>query len=120
LGLTDSALESDEEVPPMVEVEAQDEGQAGPNPGVPTKGQDGSDPGNDAEPQPQSSHVVHARPNLEHIDLEATDVSTQPHPEQTDKGFTATTYLNVQENLKLTVKEQIAKVPALLHHCVHY
>nr|GEW51658.1 retrovirus-related Pol polyprotein from transposon TNT 1-94 [Tanacetum cinerariifolium] len=37
-------------------------------------GQAGSNPGDDAEPQPQSSHVVHARANLEHIDLEATDV----------------------------------------------
>nr|GEW44572.1 Gag-Pol polyprotein [Tanacetum cinerariifolium] len=49
--------------------------------------------------------VVHVGPNLEHMDLEATDVSTHLHPEQMDKGFTATTYLNVQENLKLTIKE---------------
>nr|GEU97876.1 uncharacterized mitochondrial protein AtMg00810-like [Tanacetum cinerariifolium] len=81
LGLTDSASKSNEEVPPVVEVEAQDEGQAGPNPGVPTKGQAGSDPGDDAEPQPQSSPVVHAGPNLKHMDLEAMDVSTQLHPE---------------------------------------
>nr|GFB66203.1 hypothetical protein [Tanacetum cinerariifolium] len=38
LGLTNNASESDEEVPPVVEVEAQDEGQAGPNPGVLTEG----------------------------------------------------------------------------------
>nr|GEU31347.1 hypothetical protein [Tanacetum cinerariifolium] len=107
LGLTDSEIESDEEVPPVVKVEAQDEGQAGPNPGVPTEGQAGSDPGNDAEPQPQSSPVIHARPNLKHIDLEATDVSTQPHPEQMDEGFTAIAYPNVQENLKLTTKEHV-------------
>nr|GEZ45245.1 integrase, catalytic region, zinc finger, CCHC-type, peptidase aspartic, catalytic [Tanacetum cinerariifolium] len=86
LGLTDNASESDEEVPPVVEVEAQDEGQAGPNPGVLTECQAGSDTSDDAEPQPQSSLVVHAGPNLEHIDLEATDVSTQLHPEQLDKG----------------------------------
>nr|GEV46083.1 hypothetical protein [Tanacetum cinerariifolium] len=106
LGLTDSASEYDEEVPLVVEVKAQDEGQVGPNPGVSTEGQVGSDPGNDAEPQPQSSPVVHAGPNLEHMDLEATNVSTQPHPEQMDEWFTATAYLNVQENLKLTVEEQ--------------
>nr|GEZ59811.1 integrase, catalytic region, zinc finger, CCHC-type, peptidase aspartic, catalytic [Tanacetum cinerariifolium] len=87
LGLTDNASESDEEVPPVVEVEAQDEGQAGPNPGVLTECQAGSDTSDDAEPQPQSSLVVHAGPNLEHIDLEATDVSTQLHPEQLDKGY---------------------------------
>nr|GEZ53574.1 hypothetical protein [Tanacetum cinerariifolium] len=88
-------------------VEAQDEGHAGPNPGVPTEGQGGSDPGNDAEPQPQSSPVVHAGPNLEHIDLESMDVSTQSHPEQMNEGFTTTAYLNVHENLKLTVEEQV-------------
>nr|GFA11899.1 monodehydroascorbate reductase [Tanacetum cinerariifolium] len=38
LGLTDSASESDEEVPLVVKVEAQDEGQARPNPGVLTEG----------------------------------------------------------------------------------
>nr|GEV55021.1 hypothetical protein [Tanacetum cinerariifolium] len=107
LGLTDRTSESDEEVPPVVKVEAQDEGQAGPNPGVLTEGQAGSDPGDDVEPQPQSSHVVHARPNLEHMNLEATDVSTQLHPEQIDEGFTVTAYPNVQENLKLTVKEHV-------------
>nr|GFB38655.1 hypothetical protein [Tanacetum cinerariifolium] len=41
------------------------------------------------------------------MDLEATDVSTQLHPKQMDEGFTATAYPNVQENLKLTVKEQV-------------
>nr|GEV20593.1 retrovirus-related Pol polyprotein from transposon TNT 1-94 [Tanacetum cinerariifolium] len=84
LGLIDSALKFDEEVPPAR-----------------------SDPGNDAKPQPQSSHVVHVVPNLEHMDLEATDVSTQQHPEQMDEGFTTTAYPNVQENLKLTVEEQV-------------
>nr|GEW80855.1 hypothetical protein [Tanacetum cinerariifolium] len=54
---------------------------------VPTEGQAGLDPGNDAEPQPQSSPVFHVGPNLKHIDLEATDVSTQPHSEKMDEGF---------------------------------
>nr|GEW75494.1 hypothetical protein [Tanacetum cinerariifolium] len=114
-----NALESDEEVPPVVEVEAQDEGQAGrnpgvltegqarPNPGVLTEGQAGSDLGVDAEPQPQSSLVVHVGPNLKHMDLEAMDVSTQLHPEKMDEGFTATAYPNVQENLILTVEEHV-------------
>nr|GFA48878.1 hypothetical protein [Tanacetum cinerariifolium] len=74
LGLTDSDTESDEEVPPVVKIGAQDEGQAGPNPGVLIEGQTGSNLSDDAEPQPQSSPVVHAGPNLEHMDLEATDV----------------------------------------------
>nr|GEW24817.1 hypothetical protein [Tanacetum cinerariifolium] len=105
--LADSDSKSDEEVPPMVEVGGQDKGQAGPNPGVLIEGQARSDLGDDVEPQPQSSPVVHARLNLKHMDLEATDVSAQLHPEQMDEGFTATTYLNVQENLKLTVEEHV-------------
>nr|GEU87235.1 hypothetical protein [Tanacetum cinerariifolium] len=107
LGLTDSDSESDEEVPHVVKVRAQDEGKAGSNPGVLTQGQAGSNPSDDAEPQPQSSPVVHAGPNLKYMDLEATDVSTQQNTKQMDEGFTATTYPNIQENLKLTVNEQV-------------
>ncbi|GJT81651.1 retrovirus-related pol polyprotein from transposon TNT 1-94 [Tanacetum coccineum] len=78
---------------------------ARPNPGKQVEGHAGSDPGDDAESQPQLSHVVHAGPNLEHIDFEATNASTQQNPEQIDKGFIATAYPKVQENLKLTVEE---------------
>nr|GFD18357.1 hypothetical protein [Tanacetum cinerariifolium] len=94
-------------MPHVVKIGAQDEGQARPNPGVLIEGQAGSNPGDDAEPQPQSNPVVHARPDLEHMDLEATDVSTQQNPEQMDEGFTTTAYPNVQENLKLTVEEHV-------------
>nr|GEX58688.1 hypothetical protein [Tanacetum cinerariifolium] len=80
LGLTDSASEFDKEVPLVVNVKAQDEGHAGPNLGVPTEGQAGSDLGNDANPQPQSIPVVHAGPNLKHMDLEATDPPPPPPP----------------------------------------
>nr|GEV98120.1 hypothetical protein [Tanacetum cinerariifolium] len=97
----------DKEMPHVVKIRAQDEGQAGPNPDVLIEGQVGSNPGDDAEPQPQSSHVVHAGPNLEHMDLEATNVSTQKNLKQMDEGFTASAYPNVQENLKLTVEEQV-------------
>nr|GEV04002.1 retrovirus-related Pol polyprotein from transposon TNT 1-94 [Tanacetum cinerariifolium] len=74
LGLTDSDMKSNEEVPHVVKIKAQDKGQAEPNPGVQVEGQARSNPGKDAEPQPQSSLVVHAGPNLIHMDLEATDV----------------------------------------------
>ncbi|GKE14345.1 hypothetical protein Tco_1421922, partial [Tanacetum coccineum] len=80
LGLTDSETDSDEE--------------AGPNPG-------------DAEAsQPPSSHVVHAGPNLEHMDLKASHTSIQPNHEQMDEEFTTTAYPNVQDNLKLPTKNQ--------------
>ncbi|GJS06190.1 hypothetical protein Tco_0362986 [Tanacetum coccineum] len=69
LGLTDSETESDEEVP-GIDARDQDEGQAAPNPGIQDEGQAGSNPGEAAVSQPQPSHVVHAGPNLEHMDVE--------------------------------------------------
>ncbi|GKE12930.1 hypothetical protein Tco_1416481 [Tanacetum coccineum] len=69
LGLTDSEMESDEEVSPEINAGTQDEGQAGPNP----------------ESQPQSSYVVHDGPNLKHMDFEVTNASTQQNPEQMDE-----------------------------------
>ncbi|GKB60638.1 hypothetical protein Tco_0916824 [Tanacetum coccineum] len=50
---------------------------------------------------------VHAGPNLEHTDAEATDATSQPQPGQMDEEFTATAYPNVQENLKLTVDDPV-------------
>ncbi|GKA19982.1 hypothetical protein Tco_0699897, partial [Tanacetum coccineum] len=106
LGLTDSETESDDDVSPEINPEAQDEGYAGPNPGKQVEGQAGSNPGDAADSKPQPSHVVHAGPNLEHMDFEATNASTQQHPEQMDEGFIATSYPKVQENLKLTFWHQ--------------
>ncbi|GJS36570.1 hypothetical protein Tco_0534952 [Tanacetum coccineum] len=117
LAPTDSETESDEEVP-GINVGDQDEGQVGPNPGVQDEGQArpnsgvqdegqaGSNPSDVVESQPQSSHVVHAGPNLEHMDLKATDASTQQNTEQMDEEFTTTAYPNVQENLKLLTEDQ--------------
>nr|GFC33011.1 hypothetical protein [Tanacetum cinerariifolium] len=45
------------------------------------------------------------------MDLDIADVSPQPSTEQLDEGFTATDYLNVQENLKLAVEEPIPESP---------
>ncbi|GJZ31544.1 hypothetical protein Tco_0576591 [Tanacetum coccineum] len=85
LALSDSETESDEEVP-MIKTRDQDEGQVGPNPGEQYEGQAGPNPDTlDEESQPQPSHVVHAGPNLEHMDLESTDASTQQNPEQIDE-----------------------------------
>nr|GEV61727.1 histone deacetylase 14 [Tanacetum cinerariifolium] len=106
LGLTDSEVESEEDMP-EIDAGVQDKGQARPNPGKQDEGQAGPNPGDVAASQPQSSPVVYVGPNLEHTDLKATDVSTQPHPKQMNEGFTATAYPNVQENLKLTVEEQV-------------
>nr|GEY01144.1 putative ribonuclease H-like domain-containing protein [Tanacetum cinerariifolium] len=92
---------------PLLEIQGKGKEKARPNPGEQDEGQTGPNPCDAAASQPQSCPVVHAGPNLEHIDLEATDVSTQPHLEQMDEGFTATAYPNVQENLKLTVKEYV-------------
>nr|GEV42667.1 hypothetical protein [Tanacetum cinerariifolium] len=130
LGLTDSEEESEKDVPgadarsqgegqagpdPGAQAEgqagqdpgAQDEGQARSNPDGQPKGQAGPDPGNAEASQPMPSPVVHDGSDREHMDLDVADVSAQPPPEQMDKGFTATAYLKVQENLKLTVEEQV-------------
>ncbi|GKB17770.1 hypothetical protein Tco_0851693 [Tanacetum coccineum] len=81
LGLTKSDTESDEEVPPVVKSGAPDEGQAGPNPGIQDEGQAGPNPGNDTVSQTLSTPGVHAGPNLEHTDAEATDATSQPQPD---------------------------------------
>nr|GEZ12844.1 monodehydroascorbate reductase [Tanacetum cinerariifolium] len=87
---------------------AQDEGQARSNPDENSKGQAGPDPGNTgADELSMPSHVVHAGSDHEHMDIDVADVSPQPSTEQLDKGFTATAYPKVQENLKLTVKEHV-------------
>nr|GEU64480.1 retrovirus-related Pol polyprotein from transposon TNT 1-94 [Tanacetum cinerariifolium] len=110
LGLTDSELESDEDVPGIdarvqgegqagPNPDAQDEGQAGPNPDEQAEGQAGLNPDEQAEgqagpnpddaeaSQPLPSPVVHAGSDLEHMNLDVADVSTQPRPEQMDEGF---------------------------------
>ncbi|GJW36559.1 hypothetical protein Tco_0059479 [Tanacetum coccineum] len=83
LRLYGSDTESDEEMPSVVRSGAQDEGQARSDPGTLDEGQ--------------------ARPNPDDI----TDPSSQPQPEHIDEGFTAAAYPDVQENLKLTVDEQV-------------
>ncbi|GJY64534.1 monodehydroascorbate reductase [Tanacetum coccineum] len=80
LGLTDSGTESDEEVSPNMNAQGPEEGQCGTNPG-------------DADvSQTPSSHVVHAGPNLDHMDLGIAEASLQPKTEQMDDEFTATAY----------------------------
>nr|GEW74352.1 hypothetical protein [Tanacetum cinerariifolium] len=56
------------------------------------KEKSGSNLGDAADSQPQSSHVDHVGPNLEHMDLEATDASTRQNPKEIDEEFTTTTY----------------------------
>ncbi|GJR34415.1 hypothetical protein Tco_1210099 [Tanacetum coccineum] len=92
LGLSGSDTESDEEMPPVIRSEAQDEGQAGPDPGNKDEGQAGPNPDDVAESQPLPTPSVHARPNLKHSKVEVTDASSQPEPEQMDEGFTATDF----------------------------
>nr|GEV05044.1 retrovirus-related Pol polyprotein from transposon TNT 1-94 [Tanacetum cinerariifolium] len=86
---------------------------AGSNPDETSKGQVGPDPGNvGAEVQYILSPVVHAGLDREHMDLDAADVLPQPSTEQLDEGFTTTAYPKVQENLKLTVEEQVFDKPS--------
>ncbi|GJZ94414.1 hypothetical protein Tco_0666617 [Tanacetum coccineum] len=107
LGLSGSDTESDEEMPSVARSGAQDEGQAGPDPGKLDEGQAGPNPDDVAESQPLPTPSVLAGPNLEHSDVEIIDASSQPQPEHMDEGFIATAYPEVQENLKLSVDEQM-------------
>nr|GEU85631.1 retrovirus-related Pol polyprotein from transposon TNT 1-94 [Tanacetum cinerariifolium] len=86
----------------------QDKGQAGSNSDEIYEGQAGPDPGNaGADVHYIPSPVVHAGSDREHMDLDVADVSPQPTTEQLDEGFTVTTYPKVQDNLKLTVEDQV-------------
>ncbi|GKF94465.1 hypothetical protein Tco_0284165, partial [Tanacetum coccineum] len=107
LGLYGSDTKSDEEMPSVVRSGAQDEGQAGPIPGTLNEGQARPNPDDVAESQPLPTPSVLAGPNLEHSDVEIIDPSSQPQPKHMDEGFTAEAYPDVQENLKLTIDEQV-------------
>nr|GEX18455.1 hypothetical protein [Tanacetum cinerariifolium] len=120
LGQSDSEEES-EKIMLGVEKGGQDEGQAGTDPDAQVEDQTRSDAGAQAEGQAgsnldetskarvqsTSSPMVYAGSNREHMDLDVANVSPQPSTEQLDEGFTATVYLNVQENLKLVVEESV-------------
>ncbi|GKE03938.1 hypothetical protein Tco_1395956 [Tanacetum coccineum] len=116
LGLTHSESESDEEVLPMIQSGAQDEGQAGPNPGIQDEGHAGSNPGDAAVSQHQSSHVVHAGPNLEHMDSKVTDTSIQQNPEQMDEEFTTTAYPNEDKPGKTNTESEIQSMVTVPIH----
>ncbi|GJT21034.1 hypothetical protein Tco_0890971 [Tanacetum coccineum] len=51
--------------------------------------------------------LVHAGPNLDHMDLGIVEASSQPNIEQMDDEFTATAYPKVQENLKLPTEGEV-------------
>ncbi|GJV14217.1 hypothetical protein Tco_1359540 [Tanacetum coccineum] len=78
LGLSGSDTESDEEMPSVVRSRAQDEGQAGLDPGKLDEGQAGPNPDDVAESQPLPTPSVLAGPNLEHSDVEITDPPVIP------------------------------------------
>ncbi|GJY34559.1 hypothetical protein Tco_0419028, partial [Tanacetum coccineum] len=84
-----------------------EEGQARLNLGEQDEGEAGLNPGDAAVYQPQSSHVVYAGPNLDHMDLRITEASSQQNPEQMNEEFTTTAYSNILENLKLPIDNQV-------------
>nr|GEZ68950.1 hypothetical protein [Tanacetum cinerariifolium] len=74
------------------------------------------EPSDVAESQPQSSHVVHAGPNLEHMDLEATDALIHQNPEKMDEEFTTTTYLNEEDPRKTNAEAEVQSMISVLIH----
>ncbi|GJU63470.1 hypothetical protein Tco_1245305 [Tanacetum coccineum] len=93
LGLTDSRTKSDKEVSPEMNAQGREEGQGGRN------------PGNAGMSQTPSSHVVHAGPNLDHMDSGIVEAPSQPNTEQMDDEFTAIAYPKVQRTLNSQLKE---------------
>ncbi|GKD77436.1 hypothetical protein Tco_1340057 [Tanacetum coccineum] len=88
LGLTDSEMESDEEVLLVIQSGAQDEGQARPNPGIHDEGQTGSNPGDAIVSQHQSSHVENLKlPTEDQVRLEepASSAGTMSSLQNLDK-----------------------------------
>ncbi|GJW43619.1 hypothetical protein Tco_0072418 [Tanacetum coccineum] len=79
LGLYGSDTESDEERPSVVRSGAQDEGQAGADPGTLDEGQAGLNPDDVAESLPSPTPGVPRRTKPEHSDVEITIPSRQPH-----------------------------------------
>ncbi|GJW32726.1 hypothetical protein Tco_0052758 [Tanacetum coccineum] len=114
LGLTNSGTESDEEVP-GIDAGDQDEGQAGPNPGIQEEGQAGSNPGDAAVSQPQPSHVVHAGPNLEHMDVEEFSFTNQFLEEKSheDEHEKTNTELEVQSMVTVPIHQDTSSVPLM-------
>ncbi|GJW86493.1 retrovirus-related pol polyprotein from transposon TNT 1-94 [Tanacetum coccineum] len=117
LALTNSETKSEEQAP-VIKAGHQDEGQARPNPGEKDEGQ-ASNPGDAVESQPQPSHVVHVGPNLEHMDLETTDASTQQKPEQMDEEFTTTTYPNKSQEEEPRKTNAEAEVQSIVLVPIH-
>ncbi|GJS96781.1 hypothetical protein Tco_0803749 [Tanacetum coccineum] len=74
---SETDTESDEEMPSVVRSGAQDEGQAGSDPGTRDEGQAGPNPDDVAESLPLPTPCVLAGPNLEHSDNEKTTADTE-------------------------------------------
>ncbi|GKC59335.1 hypothetical protein Tco_1086933 [Tanacetum coccineum] len=117
LNLTDSETESDEEASKINA--GNQEGQAGPNPGIQDEGQAGPNPGIAVESQLQTSHVVHAGPNLERMDLGTSDASTQQKPEQMDEDFTDQFFVekpHEEESGKTNAETEVQSMVLVLIH----
>nr|GEW34724.1 histone deacetylase 14 [Tanacetum cinerariifolium] len=119
LGLIESEEESDEDMLGTnagVQAEgqagpnsdAQDEGQTGSNPNEQAEGQAGPDPGDAEASQPLPSQVVHAGSDLEHMDLDVADVSTQLSLEQMDEGDKPSEADNNKETTETEAKSMVS------------
>ncbi|GKD18871.1 hypothetical protein Tco_1208029 [Tanacetum coccineum] len=96
LNLTDSETESDEEAS-KINVRNQEEGQAGPNPGVQDEGHARPNPGVQDEGQARPNHGITAESQLQ----------SSHKLKQMDEEFATTAYPNVQGNLKLLTEDQV-------------
>ncbi|GKE78517.1 hypothetical protein Tco_1544637, partial [Tanacetum coccineum] len=114
LGLTESDTESDEEMPPIVKSGDQDEGQAGPDPGIQDKGQAEPNPNDVAESQPLSTPGVHAGPNLEYTDAEAIDATTSSNDKPSEAYNEKTTADTKAESMvSITIHQDTSSIPPM-------
>nr|GEU91077.1 hypothetical protein [Tanacetum cinerariifolium] len=97
------SLSLDEKVP-EINTGDQDEGHAGPNSGKHDGGHAGSNPGDAVESQPQSSHMVHAGPNLEHFLME------KPQEEEHEKTNIES---EVQSMVTVPIHQNTSSVPPM-------
>ncbi|GJU46974.1 hypothetical protein Tco_1204240 [Tanacetum coccineum] len=105
-------------MPSVVRSGAQDEGQAGSDPGTRDEGQARPNPDDVAESLPLPTPCVLVGPNLKHSDVKITNPSSQPQPEALVKGFRPRAYLLYRRNLMLTVDEQEGPCYAESRTCV--
>nr|GEV15697.1 hypothetical protein [Tanacetum cinerariifolium] len=118
LGLTDSEVESDEDVP-GIDAGVQEEGQAGPNPGEQDEGQAGPNPGEQDEgqagPNPEEpASSTGTLSSLQHLskDLSFGDLFFNDKPSKSDNEKT-TAETKAESMVSITIQQDTFSIPPM-------